>query len=139
MDVLNEALASPAMHDLFRRTGNASKYVEFTSVLQNTDRSHTTVLWSSSVLDKFARHMRKEKGEEEAEAFAKKAVGHVNTLLQRREPQFRSLLTKKMSFKRVPRLFLRPADPSLGLRDSDQLGTDHRQRILREAGANKSR
>jgi hypothetical protein len=134
MDLINEALGSSHFYNLFRNTGDTSKYVEIISVLQNQDRSHSTALWTSRVLTQFAAEVDEVKGREEALRFAKNASVYVTARLQSREPLFRSMLTKKMDFKRVPRLFFRPADDALGLKDSE-LEADKRQQILREAGA----
>lgn len=134
MDLINEALGSSHFYNLFRNTGDTSKYVEIISVLQNQDRSHSTALWTSRVLTQFAAEVDEVKGREEALRFAKNASVYVTARLQSREPLFRSMLTKKMDFKRVPRLFFRPADDVLGLKDSES-ETDKRQQILREAGA----
>lgn len=136
MDLLNESLHSSKMHGLFRNTGDASKFVEITSVNQNQDRSHTTAFWSSSILEKFAARIFADKGEDEAIKFASKAVQYITSRLQRKEPLFRALLTKKMSFKRVPRIFFRPTHEFLKV-GADEQHSDRRQSILRESGASE--
>jgi ribosome-binding factor A len=138
LEVLNEALSSSQLYNLFQKTGDASKFVEFSLVRLNQDRSHTTVLWSSSVLEKFAAKVRGTAGEQEAARFAKRAVENVNSRLQRREPLFRSLLIKKMDFKRVPRLFFRPLDASLTAAEgSGANAVDQRQVVMQEFAARK--
>jgi len=138
MDLLNEALSSSHLYNLFRNTGDTSKYVEFTKVFQNKDRSHTTAMWSSTVLEQFTAEVCETKGYDEALRFTKNASAYVTARLQSREPLLRSLLTKKMDFKRVPRLIIRPADDLLGLKNVEDNDRDFRQRILREAGPNSS-
>jgi len=138
MDLLNEALSSSHLYNLFRNTGDTSRYVEFTKVFQNQDRSHTTAMWSSTVLEQFTAEVCETKGYDEALRFTKNASAYVTARLQSREPLLRSLLTKKMDFKRVPRLLIRPADDLLGLKNSEDNDRDFRQRILREAGPNST-
>jgi ribosome-binding factor A len=106
-DVLNEALSSKEFFKLFKGATDAGKLVEIAEVQPNQDCSHVTAYWASDIVTGFVREVESTLGPEEAKKAFGRTTTYITKKLQKREPQFRSFLIKKMHFKRVPRIFFR--------------------------------
>jgi len=129
-DVLNDVLDSSALDRLFRGSRKASHVVEVSSVVLNQDYSHAHAHWRSPFMEQFVEAVYREKGEAEAKRMAKKACLYVTTKLQRAEPLFRSMIIKKMDFRRVPRVLFAPEDADMFLKIDG--AEDFRQEFLQE-------
>ena len=105
--VLNEALQSPRFMKTFRGLHDPSMLVEIEEVKTLGDGSQLLAFWRSEMLDSFISEVRKSKGEDECYTLSKKVAAYYSQRLQRKEPQFRSELIKKIDFRRVPRIIFK--------------------------------
>lgn len=107
-EVLNEGLhSSNTFYGMIPGAKQPGDILEISHVKINKDCSHIMVYWSAPFITNFSNLVRTESGEEEAVRVHEKMATAMTTRLQRREPQFRSLLIKKMEFRRVPRISFR--------------------------------
>lgn len=107
-EVLNEGLhSSNTFYGMIPGAKQPGDILEVSHVKVNKDCSHIMVYWSAPFITKFSSLVRTEQGEAEAERVHHKMSGAMSSRLQQREPQFRSLLIKKMEFRRVPRITFR--------------------------------
>jgi ribosome-binding factor A len=107
-EVLNEGLhSSNTFYGMIPGAKQPGDILEISHVKVNKDCSHIMVYWSAPFITNFSKLVRAEKGEEEATRVHDKMAAAMTGRLQKREPQFRSLLIKKMEFRRVPRITFR--------------------------------
>ena len=121
-------LALREFQQKFPDIGGTETTMEIAEVIVNSDLSHATLLWTSSILDGFAEMVLESKGHEDCGKFCVNSTKILTKRLQACEPRFRATLARKMRFKRIPRLFFRPLDPLLGTAVREE---DHRQEFLR--------
>lgn len=119
-DVLTDALSTSAFHGLFKGASDPSEVVYIDEIKLNRDCSHATVLWKSDVLRDFVFKSNSELGEYDTKRLIKRSVKYVNGKLQHRESDLRSIIIRKMHFRRVPRLFFAPWDVHLGAKFGDR-------------------
>ena len=116
-NVLSEIIATNTFYRIFRGTKRLDEVIEIEDVKVNQDYSHATVYWSSTLINNFLNLVHKKFGPEEYNKLYEATTKKVDGTLQRLEPKFRSILAKKMSFRRVPRLFFKNKPPIDGGKD----------------------
>jgi hypothetical protein len=107
MDHLNNVLSFPSLFSSFKGA-QASLLIDIVHVDINQDFSHVTAYWKSPVVSNFVSFARNETDDVAAAKLATRLSTKLTNKLQNREALFRSELLKKMSFRRVPRIFFRP-------------------------------
>lgn len=137
-EIINETLASRSFYKIFKGCDDASKIVEIEEVKINRDCSHAYAYWSSDILNKFAETMRLDNtiDQKDYNKFTTKSVEYIHSHLQTREGFFRSKLSQKMSFKRVPKIYFKPMHPDLNP-DKKEKEADMRQQMIRESLGNE--
>ena len=122
-ELFNAALETPRFADLIpwmRNRGTPADFVLISDVRLNMDSSHVTALWSSDALLDLVSAMGTDVERHDPRAAAArrtlstKVVPFITRRLQQREPQFRAVLARANMFKRVPRVYFRAQDESLG-------------------------
>jgi len=104
-DVLNEGLHSSSIfYGMIPGSQQPGDIIEIQHVKVNKDCSHIMAYWTAPFMTKFIEMVRESKGEVEADRLHEKMSKNMSMKLQKREPQFRSLLIKKMEFRRVPHI-----------------------------------
>lgn len=107
-DVINEALSTAKLAGTFRRVKDPSEFVKIAKVVMNRDYSHADAFWTCPIVQKFVSSCPETFSIERKNQIAAKMETYITKSLQKREPQFRSQLTMKISFKKTPRIFFRP-------------------------------
>jgi ribosome-binding factor A len=111
------------------------QFIEIEEVKLNMDCSHVTAYWTSYVLQKFAEYCKDKSDSKSYAEFKAKSVDHITQRLQSMEPKFRNDLARNIHFRRIPRIFFKPYDPSFGEYDEElQFRNHHKQEILRQVG-----
>lgn len=111
MDILNENIRSDTFQRIFRTNGNESwDCVEIVEVSLNQDMSHASCRWTSPMLIDFTKFVCEKKGEAFGSALYIHSTREINSQLKKCEPRLRSILARKMSFKRVPRLLFKSSE-----------------------------
>jgi ribosome-binding factor A len=105
--ILNDALASNKLYKLFRGCPDASEAIDIEYVKINTDCSHATAFWKSSVIEKYGNFVAVHDGPEKGFLVKQRMNKFISATLQRKEPVFRTILIKHMDFRRVPRVFFK--------------------------------
>ena len=103
-DVLSEVISTDTFYRVFRGTKRLDEVAEIEEVVVNQDYSHATIYWSSNLINNFLNLINKKFGPEEYNKMYSVTTKKIDTTLQKLEPKLRSILAKKMSFRRVPRL-----------------------------------
>lgn len=104
-DVLNEGLHSSSIfYGMIPGSQQPGDIIEIQHVKVNKDCSHIMAYWTAPFMTKFIELVRDARGEVEASRLHEKMSKNMSLKLQKREPQFRSLLIKKMEFRRVPHI-----------------------------------
>jgi len=107
-EVLNEGLhSSNTFYGMIPGAKQPGDILEISHVKVNKDCSHIMVYWAAPFITNFSKLVQTERGEVESVRLHDKMSAAMTAQLQRREPQFRSLLIKKMEFRRVPRITFR--------------------------------
>ena len=104
-DFLNECLGSSKFIGTFKNVSDPSRFVEIVKVKINRDLSHADAYWSCPLIHDFADKIPSEIGDEKRTRVIKTMTTYINKRLSDRESQFRTEMIKKMSFKRIPRIF----------------------------------
>ncbi len=110
-NVLSEIFATNTFYRIFKGTKRLDEVIEIEDVKVNQDYSHATVYWSSTLINNFLILINKKFGPEEYNKMYEVTTKKVDSTLQRLEPKLRSILAKKMSFRRVPRLYFKNKPP----------------------------
>ena len=107
-EIFNESLHSnSSFYGMIEGAKQPSDVLEFTHVKINKDCSHIMAYWNATFINKFAELVAIEKGVEDSKRVHEKMSNNINQMLQRKESQFRSILIKKMDFRRVPHITFR--------------------------------
>jgi ribosome-binding factor A len=108
MDVINEALASREFYSLFRSVKDPSDVLEISQVTLNRDLSHAYIHWRSPPIDELlSRLVSKIPTKQEVDRM-EKILKQLTTKLQDNEGSFRSVMIRKLNFRRVPRFYFKP-------------------------------
>ena len=114
-DFLNECLGSSKFVGIFKNVSDSSRFVEIVIVKINRDLSHADAYWSCPLIHDFADKIHSEIGDEKRTRVIKTMATYINKRLSDRESQFRTEMIKKMSFKRIPRIFFHQNPSKLDL------------------------
>ena len=131
-DVINDCLSSSKFSRVFRRVmKDPTDYVHISRVVVNRDLSHADAYWSSPMINNFVKSCKGVLPDERCDSLQLKMAKSITDRLQKCEPQFRSQLSKKISFKKVPRIFFRERKaPSqfrkaIGMAFNEELDVDY--------------
>lgn len=123
--------------NIIKFSKDVSAAIEVVEVKANRDCSHVTAHWESNVLNRFVKmHWEEARSFEESFSLAEMLSTKVSAKLQRKEGHFRTSLMRKMTFRRVPRVFFRAADNSLGLL---ALQENQEQQSMQDRGSPRER
>ena len=104
-DILNDGLLeNNNFYGMIRGSKHPGDVLDISHVKVNKDCSHIMAYWNANFINKFVELVVHERGTEEGGAMRRKLSSRMSSKLQSKEPQFRSLLIKKMDFRKVPRI-----------------------------------
>ena len=121
LDVLNDSLNSSKMNSVFPVDSTLGCVVEIDSVSVDERTSHVTAYWASPMLAQFLQTVHNKLGNDSFAEFEKQSSLFVTAKLQHQEPVFRTFLSSRLNFRRVPRITFHAQEKIIEKNDQRQL------------------